>query len=288
MTDDHGQRNGKSEPLMKAQAREIRRETRFGACHPEVRGQRQAQPTANGRTLDGRDDWQRLFKEPDGYVVQTFTFARSARRAFATAEVRASTEVLAFTAQHHGTAFAIIRQAFECLGQVSNQISVEEVVGRPPDFQHRNLPWLDPYPYVTPRHRIASLAGLPALRPGGQRVAPPILASPHYLANGAAVVRLLTGVAASELWQRRTGRRQEVVVDARHAAASLRSYMFAHPVGQRPPSLQDARHRARDPHRRGPRRSMGWMCCTLAHPTSRAGGRSRWRQGSESARLSST
>jgi crotonobetainyl-CoA:carnitine CoA-transferase CaiB-like acyl-CoA transferase len=68
----------------------------------------------------------------------------------------------------------------------------------------------------------------------------PILPSPHYLGNGAAVVRLLTGVAASALWRIRTGRRQEVVVDAHHAAASLRSYHFAHSVGEPPPSLQAA------------------------------------------------
>ena len=69
----------------------------------------------------------------------------------------------------------------------------------------------------------------------------PILPSPHYLGNGAAVVRLLTGVAASKLWQLRTGRGQEVVVDARHAAASLRSYVFAHPVDQPPLSRQAPR-----------------------------------------------
>src|SRR5947207_12036671 len=53
----------------------------------------------------------------------------------------------------------------------------------------------------------------------------PILPSPHYLGNGAAVARLLTGVAAHELWRLRTGRTQHVQVDARHAAAALRSYM---------------------------------------------------------------
>jgi hypothetical protein len=69
----------------------------------------------------------------------------------------------------------------------------------------------------------------------------PILASPHFLGNGAAVVRLLTGVAANELWRLRTGRRQEVIVDARHAAASLQSYLLAHPVAE--PSV-DATARA--------------------------------------------
>ena len=68
----------------------------------------------------------------------------------------------------------------------------------------------------------------------------PILPSPHHLGNGAAVVRLLTGVAANELWRLRTGRSQQIAVDARHAAASLRSYLHAHPVGHPPPSLEAA------------------------------------------------
>jgi hypothetical protein len=72
----------------------------------------------------------------------------------------------------------------------------------------------------------------------------PILPSPHYLGNGAAVARLLTGMAASELWRLRTGRNQAVTVDARHAAASLRSYLYAHPVDDAAPS-PDAGARAR-------------------------------------------
>lgn len=54
----------------------------------------------------------------------------------------------------------------------------------------------------------------------------PLLPSPHHLGDGAAVARLLTGVAAAELWRLRTGRTQRVTVDAAHAAASLLS--FAH------------------------------------------------------------
>jgi crotonobetainyl-CoA:carnitine CoA-transferase CaiB-like acyl-CoA transferase len=53
----------------------------------------------------------------------------------------------------------------------------------------------------------------------------PVLPSPHYLATGAAAARVLTGVAAAELWHISTGERQAVAVDARHAAAALRSYM---------------------------------------------------------------
>ena len=53
----------------------------------------------------------------------------------------------------------------------------------------------------------------------------PVLPSPHYLATGAVVARLLTGVGANALWRARTGRMQRLHVDACHAAATLRSYM---------------------------------------------------------------
>ncbi|MBO0729361.1 MAG: CoA transferase [Acidimicrobiaceae bacterium] len=98
--------------------------------------------------------------------------------------------------------------------------------------------------------RAVTLAGLTLPEDTGYRIVgqDPILRSPHHLGNGAAVVRLLTGLAASELWRLRTGRSQEVVVDARHAAAALRSYLHAHPVGEPPPSL-DAGARARGTRR---------------------------------------
>lgn len=52
----------------------------------------------------------------------------------------------------------------------------------------------------------------------------PVLPSPHHLATGAAAARVLTGLAANELWRQRTGRTQALAVDLRHAAAALRSY----------------------------------------------------------------
>ncbi|HEX2850611.1 MAG TPA: CoA transferase [Acidimicrobiales bacterium] len=54
----------------------------------------------------------------------------------------------------------------------------------------------------------------------------PIYRSPHRLGEGAAVARLLTGVAANELWRLRGHPSQHLRVDARHAAAALLS--FAH------------------------------------------------------------
>jgi hypothetical protein len=52
----------------------------------------------------------------------------------------------------------------------------------------------------------------------------PVLASPHYLATGAAAARVLTGVGASQLWRVKTGEQQAIALDARHAAAALTSY----------------------------------------------------------------
>ena len=45
--------------------------------------------------------------------------------------------------------------------------------------------------------------------------------------NGAAVSRLLTGLAARDLWELRTGRSQSIIVDARHASAALTSFASA-------------------------------------------------------------
>jgi hypothetical protein len=53
----------------------------------------------------------------------------------------------------------------------------------------------------------------------------PVLRSPHRLGEGAAVARLLTGVGANELWRTRTGNTQRLIVDVRHAAATLVSFL---------------------------------------------------------------
>ena len=78
--------------------------------------------------------------------------------------------------------------------------------------------------------RAVALAGL-ALPDGADyevRGSDPLLPSPHHLADGAAVARLLTGLAAAELWRIRTGRTQKVTVDAAHAAAALFSFAHVH------------------------------------------------------------
>jgi crotonobetainyl-CoA:carnitine CoA-transferase CaiB-like acyl-CoA transferase len=67
----------------------------------------------------------------------------------------------------------------------------------------------------------------------------PVLPSPHYLATGAAAARILTGVGANELWYTRTGRRQELHVDLRHAAAALRSYLHLALLEREPRESRD-------------------------------------------------
>jgi crotonobetainyl-CoA:carnitine CoA-transferase CaiB-like acyl-CoA transferase len=51
----------------------------------------------------------------------------------------------------------------------------------------------------------------------------PILPTPFRIGEAAAAALAATGLAASELWALRTGRRQQVAVDTRRATASLRS-----------------------------------------------------------------
>src|SRR5262249_18540600 len=51
----------------------------------------------------------------------------------------------------------------------------------------------------------------------------PVLPTPFRIGTAAAATRAASGVAAARLWEARTGRRQRVAVNLRHATASLRS-----------------------------------------------------------------
>jgi crotonobetainyl-CoA:carnitine CoA-transferase CaiB-like acyl-CoA transferase len=86
--------------------------------------------------------------------------------------------------------------------------------------------------------RAVALAGveLPADLEAEIIGAEPVLRSPHRLAEGAAVARLLTGVGANELWRVRTGTTQRLTVDLRHAAAALVSFLHTvvHDDARRP------------------------------------------------------
>src|SRR5712691_13124507 len=51
----------------------------------------------------------------------------------------------------------------------------------------------------------------------------PVLPTPFRIGETSAAALAATGLAVSDLWQLRTGRRQDVAVDSRQATASLRS-----------------------------------------------------------------
>ncbi len=56
----------------------------------------------------------------------------------------------------------------------------------------------------------------------------PILPTPFRIAESSAAALAAVGLAVSDLWESRTGRRQEIVVDTRQATASLRSGKYMH------------------------------------------------------------
>jgi crotonobetainyl-CoA:carnitine CoA-transferase CaiB-like acyl-CoA transferase len=61
--------------------------------------------------------------------------------------------------------------------------------------------------------------------------ADPVLPTPFHIGAAAAATLAASGVAATELWQVRTGRRQRVTVDLRQATAALRSGRYLQLAG---------------------------------------------------------
>jgi crotonobetainyl-CoA:carnitine CoA-transferase CaiB-like acyl-CoA transferase len=73
---------------------------------------------------------------------------------------------------------------------------------------------------------ILPIAGWPEARAREVEITPaadPILPTPFRLGETSAAAVAAVGLAASDLWELRTGRRQQVAVDTRRATASLRS-----------------------------------------------------------------
>src|SRR6266704_6241109 len=58
--------------------------------------------------------------------------------------------------------------------------------------------------------------------------ADPVLPTPFRIGTAGAATLAATALAATELWQVRTGRRQRVTVDLRQATAALRSGHYLH------------------------------------------------------------
>ena len=73
---------------------------------------------------------------------------------------------------------------------------------------------------------ILPVAGLPEVRARTVEItggADPVLPTSFRIGETSAAALAATGIAASDLWELRTGRPQQVAVDLRQATASLRS-----------------------------------------------------------------
>ncbi len=90
-------------------------------------------------------------------------------------------------------------------------------------------------PHVALRELIA-LAGLAEPEAGQIRIAgdDPVFPTPYRIAASGAAAAAAVGYAAAELWRLRSGHRQSVSVDARAAAASLRSNRYLQLDGRKP------------------------------------------------------
>ena len=85
--------------------------------------------------------------------------------------------------------------------------------------------------------KLVRLAGLPAAAADSVEItgADPVFPTRYRLVTPGAAVMAAAGLAAAELWRLKSGRTQRVSVDARAAAAALRSPRYLRINGERPP-----------------------------------------------------
>src|SRR5436853_6628039 len=78
---------------------------------------------------------------------------------------------------------------------------------------------------------LLPIAGWPADRAGAVEITggtDPILPTPFRISETSTAALAAIGLAVADLWELRTGRRQEVAIDTRQATASLRSGRYMH------------------------------------------------------------
>jgi crotonobetainyl-CoA:carnitine CoA-transferase CaiB-like acyl-CoA transferase len=83
-------------------------------------------------------------------------------------------------------------------------------------------------------HTLLPIAGWPDERARAVEISggtDPILPTPFRIGETSAAALAAVGLAVADLWELRTGRRQEVAVDTRQATASLRSGKYMHMDG---------------------------------------------------------
>ncbi len=89
---------------------------------------------------------------------------------------------------------------------------------------------------------LARLGGMPDPGPSDVDldVSDPVLATRYRLSEAGAAAIAASGLAAAELWAMRTGRRQRVTVDGRHATGAMRSNHYLKIDGAAPARPRDA------------------------------------------------
>ena len=141
------QGHGEAEARMDAEFHEVGREPRLRGADAEVGRQCQAQTAADGGTLDCSDHRRLRGEQPDPLAVQqsrgvpeaVLGKLRVAGRRLATrAEVGTGAERLAVGSQHNGPALGIVVEFAVGVGDLGDQLPVEEIVRRSVDFDGRD------------------------------------------------------------------------------------------------------------------------------------------------------
>src|SRR5262245_487718 len=131
---------------MKAEAGEIRAETRLRTSHAEVGHHRQPEAAANGGTVYG--SYNRFFgaEEPVALDIERgdawpgLVAAAALRVELGTiAEIGSGAEGFALRCQHDGTNVVVFVEALECADNVLDQWDIEKIVWWPSDLDQSDM-----------------------------------------------------------------------------------------------------------------------------------------------------
>ena len=119
---------------MKAQAIEVRAESRLDAGDAKIRRQGQSQPAADSRALHRRDERLAGSEDAGGLLVEVLAALVPRPRRRAVREIRPRAEGLPLRAQHHAAAARIAIEFLERIRDLVDEGIVEVVVRRPLDL----------------------------------------------------------------------------------------------------------------------------------------------------------
>ena len=129
---------------MEAEPGEVGAEARLGAGDAQVRHQRQAEAAADRRAVNGADDGLGGAVQAYGLDVEVAGLAglgflhQHVLHVGAVAELGAGAERGALRRQHDGAAGVVLVERLAGVGDLADQLDVEEVVRRPADLDGRH------------------------------------------------------------------------------------------------------------------------------------------------------